>query len=243
MPTVEWNKRVWGEDHAWSDAGDEWSGMAAHCGQPYAAWKASLVETYIIPEARDARVVEIAPGHGRWTEHLVRVAKTVDVADINASCLDSCRQRFIGHDNIAYHLTDGRSLYFAAPSSVDFVWSFDSFVHMDPDVIRSYLREIARVLAPRGTAIIHHAGKPHWTTRVAPVTRRLGRPGRVMQRVLSQHKLRGDGRRSDVSPRQVRRWAGEAGLDVVRQTDRWGASGQYTVAKYRDCITILRQAR
>jgi ubiquinone/menaquinone biosynthesis C-methylase UbiE len=202
-----------------------------------------LVETYIIPGARDARAVEIAPGHGRWTEQLLDVAKTVDVADINASCLDSCRERFLRHDNIAYHLTDGRSLDFAAPSSIDFLWSFDSFVHMDPDVIRSYLREIARVLAPEGTAIIHHAGKPYWTIAVSPITRRLGRPGRVMQRVLSQHRLRGDGNRSDVSPRQVRRWAGEAGLDVVRQMDRWGDSGQYSVAKYRDCITILQRAR
>jgi ubiquinone/menaquinone biosynthesis C-methylase UbiE len=243
MPTVEWNKHVWGEDHPWSDAGDEWTGMAAYCGQPYAAWKESLVETFITPGARDARVLEIAPGYGRWTEHLLRVARTVDVADINISCLDSCRKRFPEHQNIAYHLTDGRSLDFAAPSSIGFLWSFDSFVHMDPDVIRAYLREVGRVLAPAGTAIIHHSGKPDWTTRIAPITRRLGRPGRVLQRLLSQHRLHDDGCRSEVSPRLISRWATEAGLEVVRQTDRWGDSGQYTVAKYRDCITILRQAR
>jgi SAM-dependent methyltransferase len=35
-------------------------------------------------------------------------------------------------------------------SSVDWVWSFDTFVHFHPELFDRYLREIARVLRPGG---------------------------------------------------------------------------------------------
>jgi ubiquinone/menaquinone biosynthesis C-methylase UbiE len=239
VPSIEWNKRVWGATYDWPDAGDEWSGMAAYCGQPYEDWKRELIHTFIEPVPVGSRIVEIAPGYGRWTEHLLRRAASLALVDINPACLDHCRERFSGSDALSFHLTDGCSLAFLQTSSTDFVWSFDSFVHMEPEVVEGYIGEIARVLAPRGRAVVHHAGKPEWSLSLAPVTARTGRPGRLLQRLVSQRRVFNDGERSNVSAAKVARWARAAGLEVTAQVDSWGEARQYTVRRWRDRITLL----
>ena len=54
---------------------------------------------------------------------------------------------------------------------VDFVFSFDSLVHVEQDVVDAYIVEIARVLNVDGVAFLHHsnmaaygaeAAGPHW---------------------------------------------------------------------------------
>lgn len=242
MPSVEWNRQTWSGRHGWERQGDEWTGMADHCGQPYEDWKQSLVDTFIVELVPvGAEVVEIAPGHGRWTEHLLARAKHVDAVDINQSCLDVCAQRFAAADNLALRLTDGSSMSFVADGSVDVVWSFDSFVHMEPEVIQGYLTEFARVIRPGGRAVIHHAGLRPWSLPLARLTRRLGQPGRVVQRWAGQGRWRDSGHRSAVSAPAVARWAVGAGLEVERQTQTWGPQGQFDVRKYGDWITIARQ--
>jgi hypothetical protein len=42
-------------------------------------------------------------------------------------------------------------------ASVDFVFSFDSFVHPNRDVIEAYLRELGTKLKPGGKGFIHHS--------------------------------------------------------------------------------------
>jgi len=49
------------------------------------------------------------------------------------------------------------SLAVAADRSIDLVFSFDSLVHAERDVIGGYLNEFARVLADDGVAFIHHS--------------------------------------------------------------------------------------
>jgi SAM-dependent methyltransferase len=241
MPTVEWNKKIWGEEHSWERDGDEWSGMADYCGQPYEQWKQALVDTFIATMPEGARTLEIAPGYGRWTEFLLPRASTLALVDLNQSCLDACAARFADRPGITYHLTDGSNLDFLADESIDFAWSFDSFVHMDPPIIRAYLKDLSRVLAPGGTVIIHHGNLADWSLRLMPVTSKLGTPGRVAQRLASQHRLHDSGRRAPISAVKVARWATDAGLTVVSQLDRWGDKGQYTVTKFRDRITTLRK--
>ncbi len=242
MPSVEWNRAAWSQRHGWEQHGDEWSGMAAACGQPYEQWKAALVETFIVSSLTPTSdVLEIAPGHGRWTEHLLAGAGSVEIVDINQDCLDVCRVRFDDDPRLRGHLTTGSSLEFIATRSIGFVWSFDSFVHMDSDVIKGYLNEFARVIRPGGRAIIHHAGIRPWALPLAPTTRRLGVAGRVVQRLAGQGRLRDSGNRSMVSREQVAGWAGKVGFTVERQTQSWGDQGQYDVRKYGDWITILQK--
>lgn len=240
MPDIAWNRKVWDRTHEWGEDGDEWSGMAAHCRQPYSDWKAALISELIEPHlSRSASVVEVAPGHGRFTAALVGKVAHLTLVDLSQSCLDVCRDRF-GQKGIDYVLTDGSTLPGVPDTSVDFVWSFDSFVHMEADVVGGYLSEFARVLKPGGEFVIHHADKRDWSLRAVPLTRRSGGAGRVAQRILSQGRLRDSGRRADVSAELVERLARQNGLDVLWQRDSWGPRGEFTVAKYHDVLTAGR---
>ncbi|MGV0716355.1 class I SAM-dependent methyltransferase [Mycolicibacterium sp. XJ662] len=239
MPTLDWNRQTWGQEHDWARHGDEWDDLASYCRRPYAMWKDALVETFMAPYVVDADVVEIAPGYGRWSEYMAESARSIVLVDINENCLNACRQRFGHFDNFDYQLGDGTSLP-VADSSVDFVWSFDSFVHMDPDVVRSYVFEIGRVLRPGGSAIVHHADKRPRSLTLTPLTSRLGTVGRVVQQIASQGRLRDDGNRSNVTGQMVADWAASAGLTVA-QTDSWGDSGKYNVRKYRDLLSVLHK--
>ncbi len=242
MPSVEWNRAAWSQRHGWEQHGDEWSGMASACGQPYELWKEALVDTFVVPSLTPASdVLEIAPGHGRWTEHLLAGAGSVVIVDINQECLDACRVRFSDDPRLRGHLTTGSSLSLLDGRSIDFAWSFDSFVHMEGDVIKGYLSELARVLRPGGRAVIHHAGLRRWSLPLVPVTRRLGLVGRVVQRLAGQGRWRDSGNRSPVAREDVASWARVVGLTVERQTQCWGDRGQYDVRKYGDWITILNK--
>ena len=53
-------------------------------------------------------------------------------------------------------LVDSPSLADVAPNSVDFVWSFDAFMHIAAADTASYLREFARVMRPGAVGVIHH---------------------------------------------------------------------------------------
>ena len=113
---------------------------------------------------------------------------------------------------------------------------------MELPIIRAYVEEFSRVLRPGGHVVLHHAGKRGAPRTVAAVTSRLGRPGRVAQRVLTQQRLHDSGRRADVTASDVAGLMRDAGLDVVRQTSSWGDRGQFNVDKYRDVITVATRS-
>lgn len=239
MPTIEWNKQAWGQQHEWAREGDEWSGMAAHCNVPYDEWKRGLIEAFVLPYiGPDKDVIEIAPGHGRWSETLIASARSVRLVDLNPECLDACRDRFAGADNVSYVETDGSSIP-ADDTSADFVWSFDSFVHIDPKEVYAYLGEIARVLRPGRYAVLHHANKTSAGVALAPRLDRYGKPGKVATRMVAQLMLAGGGNRSNLSSGLVAERAAAEGLRVVQQTDRWGPTGRSTVTRFRDVISVL----
>jgi ubiquinone/menaquinone biosynthesis C-methylase UbiE len=214
------NLKTWDGQYKWPKDGDEWSGQAALCGVPYEAWKESLVRHLIVPRLGPGSVVlEIAPGHGRWTEHLVRLAGHVTVVDISASCLDYCRGRF-QDAAVDYFLTTGDALPRHAGGRIDFVWSYDAFVHMHRDLIRGYVREIARVLKPGGEAIIHHSNVENF----------------------ERHEQEGSpGWRSAMTEALMRDYAKDAGLTVVSQFVYWDEANKIGVPRFGDRITRLKR--
>ena len=48
--------------------------------------------------------------------------------------------------------------------TVDFVFSFDSLVHLEFDVIESYLNQLASKLTPNGVGFIHHSNMGEYAT-------------------------------------------------------------------------------
>ena len=51
-------------------------------------------------------------------------------------------------------------------ASIDFVFSFDSLVHVEPDVIESYLRQLAVKLKPDGVGFFHHSNLGQYEKRM-----------------------------------------------------------------------------
>jgi ubiquinone/menaquinone biosynthesis C-methylase UbiE len=243
VPSIQENFDLWNRTYPWTSDGDEWDNQAAYCGKPYPEWKQSIVDCLLLPNIRsDMTVLEIAPGHGRWTEAIARAASQVVVVDLSPECIEFCKRRLERYRNVSYHVNDGASLGFLDERSVDFVWSYDAFVHMERDVIASYLRELARILKPNATAVIHHSGRRNFTLPLWSVFRRFGRRGQIVYDWISMGRQASpEGWRSNVSKELVARLARQNHLEVDSQVDSWGPGGQYHVRLFRDSITTLRQ--
>lgn len=190
--------------------------------------EAESVMTYqwqrvIWPIIRDedfTHTLDLACGRGRNSEMLKHHAKTIDLVDINTSCLKSCRDRFGDKQDgcaFRYHSTDGNGLPGIPDASISFVYSWDSMVHFDRAVIRAYLREIKRVLESGGSAFLHHSN----FGSVSP----------------NSDWRKNHGSRSDMTAELMQEYAEDVGLRVKFQrlsgmADGWGIDNL-------DCLTLL----
>jgi SAM-dependent methyltransferase len=153
MPTLEDVKREFSRNEAWKDFGDEWS----------VAWGNARVQWYgsIMPRIQrfvpTDTIVEIAPGMGRWTQFLAGLSNRLEIVDVAPNCIEYCKKRFSHIHHIRYHVNDGHSLSMIEAGGANFVFSFDSLVHVQWNVLKSYLREVQRILSPDGVAFLHHS--------------------------------------------------------------------------------------
>jgi hypothetical protein len=181
---VDENREIWDADSTWVHDGEEWS----------SAWGSSEVQWMqaLLPRIRSyvptQTILEIAPGRGRWTKFLKDLCSRLIVVDLSASCIAACRRTFAAHPHVECHVNDGTSLAMVADDSVDFVFSVDSLVHVDPSVIDAYLAELARKLRVGGHAFLHHSnlGAYWWLTSLnrRPL-RRLS--GRLYHRIIDDN--------------------------------------------------------
>jgi ubiquinone/menaquinone biosynthesis C-methylase UbiE len=142
------NKEIW-EAWDWGAGGDEWTHSLE--------WKQSLIRcvlTAMIPE--HSSILEIGPGAGRWTEALLERASSYLGIDISSACVAHCRERFAAEPRARFVVGSGRDLAASPDASVDALWSFDVFVHINRAEVEEYAREFRRVLRPGGIGIIHH---------------------------------------------------------------------------------------
>jgi len=191
--------------------------QAAFCGMAYSVWKQDIVDALIVPSvAESSTVLEVAVGHGRWTPFLARRAQRYIGVDSSPSCVDFCRKRFAHLTNVDFYNTDGRTLSLVLSDSVQFIWSFDSFVHIEPDITECYMAEFARILSPGGRCTIHHPGTP---------TRR----------------QRANGGRSETSADLFARIANASGLQVLSQVDSWGPCNRSNTKLFADRISTIEK--
>jgi SAM-dependent methyltransferase len=184
--------------------GEEWTVSAE--------WKKSLIDevlrTYIKP---GTAVLEIGPGAGRWTEILQPLARALFAVDVSARALDRCKKRLSSPANISFFLARDARVGFIPDKTIDAIWSFDVFVHINPHDTDTYLSEFKRVLVPGGIAVIHHPknGGLHggWRSRMT---------ARLFADLLEKH-----------------------GLTLVSQFDSWGDNGRFNLSRYDDCISVF----
>lgn len=153
MPDLAWNKTHWGSDYKWPALGEEWS---AAWGGSEPQWFGSLLpRLHRFLPAR--RILEIAPGFGRWTKFLIPACDEFVGIDLAEKCINTCRERFSSAKNAKFFANDGYSLTAAKDGSFDLIFSFDSLVHAEYDVLASYIPQTVRKLSPGGVALLHHS--------------------------------------------------------------------------------------
>jgi SAM-dependent methyltransferase len=215
MPALADNISMWNEAYDWSQQGDEWSD--AWGGVSYQWWVTlfSRIQGFVPA----GRILEIAPGYGRWTHYLRDLCDELVAVDIAETAIAHCRTRFAGDEHVSFHVNDGTSLAIVADRSTDLIFSFDSLVHAEHDVIACYLEEFARVLAADGVAFIHHSNMGAYEPGSYD-------PGNIHWRATS------------VSAELVERGARAVGLRCVSQeTVAWGNQ-----TMLNDCFSVITRA-
>lgn len=157
--TVEQNKKIW-NSYNWLCGGEEWTEDAYKYRKiDPNLWKTSLINEMIFKYIeKGTMILEIGPGAGRWTEILLKLADRLILADITEKCLDICQKKFSINSNIKYCLIQNQGLGDIESSSVDYIWSYDVFVHINPTDTERYVRDFQRILKAGALGIIHHAG-------------------------------------------------------------------------------------
>jgi SAM-dependent methyltransferase len=214
VPLLSDNVSMWNVSYDWSQRGDEWSD--AWGGPSYQWWVTlqSRIQGYLPA----GRILEIAPGYGRWTHYLRDLCDELLAVDIADTAIAHCRERFAGDPRLRFEVNDGTSLAAAADRSIDLVFSFDSLVHAEADVIAGYLQEFSRVLDDDGVAFIHHSNMGSYEPGAYD-------PNNIHWRATS------------VSAALVERLAVSVGLRCVSQEQvAWGSQ------HLNDCFTVLTRA-
>ncbi|MFI5251113.1 MAG: class I SAM-dependent methyltransferase [Bacteroidota bacterium] len=152
MPTIKENLKQW-SSYDWSEGGDEWS---KPWGDSDTMWYGTIYPR-IRAVAESNHILEIAPGYGRCTKHLLKMCKKLTVVDLAEKCIDACKKRFSSCNHIRYFVNDGKSLKFLDDNSIDFVFSWDSLVHANDEVFVTYLTQLAKKMKPGGYGFIHHS--------------------------------------------------------------------------------------
>ena len=110
------------------------------------------LKPYLTPQHT---ALEIGPGGGRWTRYMLGF-KQIYVVDYYAPLLDELRKNFKQKHIIPVknHGTDFPGI---PDQSVDFVFSFGTFVHLEPPIIEKYLQNLRRVIRPTANVVIHYS--------------------------------------------------------------------------------------
>ncbi len=241
MATIPENLKFWNEEYDWPSEGDEWS---AQFGGTEAMWW-FVIYPRIHQFLPAGKILEIAPGYGRWTQFLRLYCHSLVAVDLSEKCIEHCKRRFAGDNQVEFHVNDGRSLSVVPDGSIDLVFSFDSLVHVHKDVVEAYLAELARKLKPNGLGLVHHSNLGAYPVRLG-VKRYYDRLPRFIRRNLVTEdivekglsiNLRG-GRAASMTGPLFREYCRRVGLECVGQElISWGRGRCLT-----DGISIFARA-
>jgi ubiquinone/menaquinone biosynthesis C-methylase UbiE len=198
------NKEIW-ENWNWDGGGEEWT--------PSAEWKESLIKNVLRQYIRPGgHILEIGPGAGRWTGVLVEMADTFTAVDIAESCIRICRQQYGDKPGTTFLVGNGQDLADIADASIDSIWSFDVFVHINVAETARYVSEFKRVMRSGSVGVIHH-----------------GRDGGLS-----------GGWRSNLTSAAFRGLLQNAGFRVLREFQSWQDAGkEFPVGLYQDEVTVF----
>ncbi len=149
----------------WDTYAEIWESSVRKVGMQYLGdeWGSSdltnaIIHQYVKPHLQaDAIVLEIGCGSGKFSEKLSSLCKLLICADVSEKMIEMARHRLQWLTNIQFEKLNGLDLNQLASESVDFVFAFDCFVHIEIEDAYCYLQEIKRVLTPGGVGLLHFA--------------------------------------------------------------------------------------
>ena len=101
--------------------------------------------------------VELACGHGRHAERCAPDCGSLTLVDVFEANLQECRKRLSAHSHIRYLQGNGYDFSGLESGQWTAIYCYDAMVHFSPDLVESYLKDAARILAPGGMALLHHS--------------------------------------------------------------------------------------
>jgi ubiquinone/menaquinone biosynthesis C-methylase UbiE len=230
LPTIEENKMTWNNPQTWKKC-EEGEGWSKRWGSSGGQWMWTIfprIQRYVPTE----RILEIAPGFGRWTNYLKELCKELIVVDLSELCIQRCKKRFSSSSNIIYHLNDGKTLDMIDDNSIDFVFSFDSLVHAEYDVIEAYVTQLARKLKPNGVGWLHHSNLETYSFfQRTKLFNRFSAPAFRAILGFRSHK-----RSWKMKAKKFEQIAEKAGMQTISQEKiNWGTSHIFLI----DCISVF----
>ena len=115
--------------------------------------KNEALELHYLPHIGPASVVlELGPGTGRYTRHLLPRCRELILVDNSHFVCERIARFLAGKGRFCVHLIDKPMLEPVAADSVDVVVAHGVFEHIDPDETLCFLEEFRRVLKPGGVA-------------------------------------------------------------------------------------------
>ena len=160
-------------------------------------------------------VVELACGHGRHSEIVQPRAGKLTLVDVFSDNLEVCKKRLASADNVDYIHGDGYSYRPVEDGSQTAIFCYDAMVHFAPELVESYLKDTARILAPGGMALYHHSNYD------APT---------------DQHYGLNPSARNKMTRKMFNAFAKAAALDIVEASElRWAGDDDL------DGVTLLRR--
>jgi SAM-dependent methyltransferase len=115
-------------------------------------------DQYVTPYVNPRHsALEIGPGGGRWTRYLVGF-KHLHVVDYHQELIDEL-QKYFAARNLTFVKNNGDDFPGVPHASIDYVFSFGTFVHLDNHLIERYLKNLAPILTADANVVIQYSDK------------------------------------------------------------------------------------
>ncbi|BAP55940.1 type 11 methyltransferase [Thioploca ingrica] len=115
-------------------------------------------DRYVIPYVNAKHyAVEIGVGGGRWTRYMLGFNKLYAV-DYHQELLDELKKNF-NKPNMEFIKNNGTDFPKIQDCSIDYLFSFGTFVHLDTPLIKAYLNNMKRILKSGANVVIHYSDK------------------------------------------------------------------------------------
>jgi 2-polyprenyl-3-methyl-5-hydroxy-6-metoxy-1,4-benzoquinol methylase len=209
--------------------GEEWGGPA------FADY---IVETLVAAElGPDRDVLELGCGGGKFSKRLAPRCRSLLVTDISLAMVEHAKEELASaglSGNAEFRVLSGTDFNGVEDASLDFVFSYDVMLHLQPQNVFSYLVDARRILRDNGVFMLHQinlssgGGLQHFLQQYS---------GDTWKRDFGD--LRRRGHIYFMSGDQMETLAAEAGLAMDRIVSDHGEFESVTA--HRDLIGFLRK--